>query len=144
MKKRSASAVPVRAAKKPAAKAHAGRRPSAKSVQVPAKTGTLVAELRTALGVTQPTMARLSGFSLRTIADWESGRKPSEAGRQRMAELTRLYRSLAEIMERDYIAEWLTTPNDAFEGKKPIEVIERGEIDRVWQMIFLLRSGATV
>ena len=24
---------------------------------------------------------------------------------------------------------------------KPIEVIERGEVDRAWQMIFLLRSG---
>jgi hypothetical protein len=26
-------------------------------------------------------------------------------------------------------------------GLKPIEVIERGEVDRIWQMIFFLRSG---
>lgn len=37
---------------------------------------------------------------------------------------------------------WLTAPNDAFDGLKPLEVIERGESDRIWQMIFLMRSGS--
>jgi hypothetical protein len=35
----------------------------------------------------------------------------------------------------------LDTPNDAFGGLKPLEVIERGEIDRLWNMIFYLESG---
>jgi hypothetical protein len=35
-------------------------------------------------------------------------------------------------------------PNEAFGGLKPLEVIERGEIDRIWQMIHLLRSGTPV
>ena len=38
---------------------------------------------------------------------------------------------------------WLDTPNDAFDGLKPLEVIERGEIDRLWNMIFYLESGVT-
>ena len=29
----------------------------------------------------------------------------------------------------------------AFDGLKPLEVIERGEIDRLWNMIFYLESG---
>jgi hypothetical protein len=36
---------------------------------------------------------------------------------------------------------WLATPNEAFDGLKPLEVIERGEIDRLWNMIFHLESG---
>jgi hypothetical protein len=44
-------------------------------------------------------------------------------------------------MEAEAIGDWLETPNPAFERLKPLEVIERGEIDRVWQMIFLLESG---
>ena len=32
-------------------------------------------------------------------------------------------------------------PNDAFNGLKPIEVIERGEVDKIWEMIYRLRSG---
>ena len=41
----------------------------------------------------------------------------------------------------DAIGPWLGQPNEAFAGLKPIEVIERGEVDRIWQMIFYLRSG---
>ena len=32
-------------------------------------------------------------------------------------------------------------PNAAFDGLKQMEVIERGEIDRLWNMVFELRSG---
>ena len=39
------------------------------------------------------------------------------------------------------VVSWLKQANDAFDGLKPIEVIERGEIDRIWSMIFQLRSG---
>jgi hypothetical protein len=37
--------------------------------------------------------------------------------------------------------QWLQTPNPAFGELKPLEVIERGEIDRLWSMIFYLESG---
>ena len=33
-------------------------------------------------------------------------------------------------------------PNRALKGLKPLEVIERGEIDTLWRMIFQLESGA--
>ncbi|MBX6313085.1 MAG: hypothetical protein IRY99_09260 [Isosphaeraceae bacterium] len=39
------------------------------------------------------------------------------------------------------IPEWLDTPNETFEGLKPVEVIERGEIDRLWNMVFYVESG---
>lgn len=35
----------------------------------------------------------------------------------------------------------VVTPNDAFDGLKPLETIERGEIDRLWDMAYRLRSG---
>jgi hypothetical protein len=44
-------------------------------------------------------------------------------------------------MKKDYIAEWLSIPNPAFEDLKPIEVIERGESDRLWRMIYYLEAG---
>lgn len=45
------------------------------------------------------------------------------------------------MIKPDAIGKWMTTPNEAFDGLKPVEVIERGEVDRMWQMLFLLRSG---
>jgi hypothetical protein len=41
----------------------------------------------------------------------------------------------------DYLSEWLSTPNKAFGDLKPIDVIERGEADRLWSMICALESG---
>jgi len=49
--------------------------------------------------------------------------------------------ALSEVIQSDAIGPWLEQPNNAFDGLKPIEVIERGEVDRIWQMIFYLRSG---
>ena len=52
-----------------------------------------------------------------------------------------LFTALEEVVESSAINAWLTTPNEAFDGLKPLDVIERGEIDRIWQMIYQLRSG---
>lgn len=58
-----------------------------------------------------------------------------------MIELQRLQDKLAGVMDKKYIAEWLQTPNSAFDNLKPLEVIERGEDDRIWRMIFYMESG---
>jgi transcriptional regulator with XRE-family HTH domain len=100
-----------------------------------------VAELRQALGLSRKLFARLTGFSERAIADWEAGKKLSEATRQRMSEMQRLQQGLARVMRREFIGEWLQTPNEALAGLKPIEAVERGEIDRLWRMIYMLESG---
>jgi hypothetical protein len=59
----------------------------------------------------------------------------------RKREIERFQARLAEVIEPDAIPAWLDTPNDAFGGLKPLEVIERGEIDQLWNMIFYLESG---
>lgn len=100
-----------------------------------------VRDIRQSLGLTRSVFSRLSHFSERAIADWEAGEPLSTQSRQRMVELKRLQGALSEVVEPDYVGEWLQTPNDAFEGLKPLEVIERGETDRIWRMIYLLESG---
>lgn len=100
-----------------------------------------VADLRDELGLNRKLFSRLTGYSERAIADWESGKELSGASRQRMIEMQRLHEALARVMKSDFIGEWLQTPNDAFTGLKPIEVVERGEIDRIWRMVYELESG---
>jgi len=39
------------------------------------------------------------------------------------------------------IGPWLKEPNPAFDGSTPVQVIERGETDRIWRMIYELQSG---
>jgi hypothetical protein len=56
-------------------------------------------------------------------------------------ELNRFRDRLAEIVAPEAIPTWFNTPNEAFNRLKPIEVIEQGEIDRLWDMIIYLESG---
>jgi DNA-binding transcriptional regulator YiaG len=100
-----------------------------------------VAEVREALGLNRRLFSRLTGYSERAIADWEGGKELSEASRQRMIEMQRFEEGLKRVMKPEYIGEWLRTPIDAFGGLKPIEVVERGEIDRIWRMVYELESG---
>jgi DNA-binding transcriptional regulator YiaG len=100
-----------------------------------------VRALRERFGMSRKMFSRVVGFSERAIADWEAEKPLSEACLQRMREMARLQAALAGVMREDYVGIWLNTPNDAFQGLKPVEIIERGEIDRIWRMIYQLESG---
>jgi DNA-binding transcriptional regulator YiaG len=101
----------------------------------------LVANLRQQLQLRQGVFARLLPVSVRTLATLESGSPPSEVVARRLIELQRLTKALAEVMKKESLGIWLQTPNEAFDGLKPLEVIDRGESDRIWSMIYFLRSG---
>jgi hypothetical protein len=85
--------------------------------------------------------ARQSVQFFQRAADTQDGGKTGEASLRRMREFERLQARLAEVVSPDAIPAWLDTSNDAFDGLKPLEVIERGEIDRLWNMVFYLESG---
>jgi DNA-binding transcriptional regulator YiaG len=102
---------------------------------------TSVAKVRQSLGVKQQEFARMAGYSVRAVADWESGKAIGQSARQRVNELQRLAGGLAGVMDEHHIGEWLQTPNEAFGGHTPLQVIERGEIDRLWRMIFQFEAG---
>ncbi len=97
--------------------------------------------LRARLKMNRETFARLVPMSTRNLANIEGGKPPSANIRRQLNELKRVIDALAEVIQKEAIGPWLDQPNDAFDGLKPIEVIERGEVDRIWQMIFFLRSG---
>ena len=46
------------------------------------------------------------------------------------------------VVDEGAIPGWLDSPNEAFGGFKPLEVIKRGEVDRLRTMIYQLESGA--
>jgi len=52
-----------------------------------------------------------------------------------------LVEAIGDVMDKATFRNWLREPNDAFDGLTPIEVIERGGIDRLWNMVFELRNG---
>jgi transcriptional regulator with XRE-family HTH domain len=97
--------------------------------------------VRSSLGFSQEELARVTGYSVRAIAGWEAGKKLSGAARQKVVETDRLRAALAEIMPAAEVGTWMRAPNPAFEGQTPIQVIERGETDRIWLMIVQIDAG---
>jgi DNA-binding transcriptional regulator YiaG len=97
--------------------------------------------VRRLFGVSQEEFSRITGYSIRAIAGWEAGRKLSQAARQKLMETDRLRAVLAEIVPSSQLGMWMRTPNPAFEGRSPIQVIERGETDRIWRMIIQIDAG---
>ena len=52
-------------------------------------------------------------------------------------------RALSDIIKAKAIGPWLQRPNNAFDGSTPLQVMERGENDRLWRMIWQIREGNT-
>lgn len=101
-----------------------------------------VASLRDSLGLTRKLFSRLTGYSERAIAEWESGKEQSDSSRQRLTEIQRLQQALAEVMPSKEIGTWLLWSNEALAGFKPLEIIERGEIDRIWKILYARQPEA--
>lgn len=101
------------------------------------------ARFRQEFGITRRTLSRMTGLSERTLATWESGANIGDAGARTMTQIQRLLREMSEVIQKNHIAAWLETPSDGFGNLKPIEVLERGEIDRVWRALYFLGSGTS-
>ena len=89
-------------------------------------------------------ITRMTGFSLRAVTNWNQGSKPSASTSRRLVEIKRLFAALERLVSPEAIGEWLKQPNPAFDGSTPVQVIERGESDRIWRMVYELESGEPV
>ena len=99
-------------------------------------------ELRVNLGLTREVFGRLVNVSVRAIAQIETTAKKVDKLHRNYIEVQRLCESLSEVVDPASLGTWFSTPCQAFGGSKPIDVIDRGEIDRLWEMFYRLRSGS--
>ena len=73
---------------------------------------------------------------------WHDNRKEvAEAYAALKEERVRYRTALEDIIKPEVIGDWLRRPNKQFDGSTPLQVIERGETDRLWRMIWHLREG---
>jgi transcriptional regulator with XRE-family HTH domain len=105
-------------------------------------TARVLGRLRKDYGLTQALIVRLSGYSPRAIANWEAGSKATEPAARKFTELQRLFGAISALtQDTREVVHWMQEPNPAFDGSTPLQVIERGETDRLWRMIYQLESG---
>lgn len=101
----------------------------------------LLQHYRLTFNMPQPVVVRLTGFSPRSVAKWSEGVPPSPKQEKALVEMDRLLDGLARVMQPEQVGHWLKSPNPAFDGSTPLQVVERGELDRIWRMLYDLESG---
>jgi hypothetical protein len=92
--------------------------------------------------LSQALLSRLLDLSLRTLSGAESAPAVPPQMRRSATQIVRLCDALAEAMQPAFVGQWLDQPNEMLGGLKPVEAIERGQIDLVWQVVEGLRSGS--
>jgi len=101
-----------------------------------------IRDFRRRYALSQALLARLLDVSLRTVSGAESATTIPSPLRRSITQVTRLLDALGEAMQPDFVGQWLDQPNEMLNSLKPVEAIERGEIDLVWQIAEGLRSGS--
>ncbi|MGV3774104.1 MAG: hypothetical protein ACO1QB_14480 [Verrucomicrobiales bacterium] len=92
-------------------------------------------------GLRREELGRLTGFSLRALTEWAHKTWPTAPAQRQLREVRRLLDALSNVVEKEAIPEWLRKQNAAFEHMTPLQVIEVGEIDRLWDMIYKVGGG---
>jgi len=92
-------------------------------------------------GLTLDSLARMLRISRRAVAAWLSGQEPSRSNKVRLIEFGRMYQALSELAQPSAIGSWLEKSNPSLQGSTPLQVIERGESDRIWRIVWQLREG---
>ncbi len=129
------------AAKSPARKLSQTQADFLKTLSKAGFIGVSVKDLATRFKISRETLTRITGFSPRAVANWTQGSKPSSSTARRLTEIKRLFATLEQLLSPEAIGPWLRQPNPAFDGSTPLQVIERGETDRIWRMVYEMESG---
>jgi transcriptional regulator with XRE-family HTH domain len=90
-------------------------------------------DLREAFRLSRERLARLIGVSAKTIERWEARptRPARDEARERIATLREIAELGAAVYTRERLGDFMATPLAEYGGLSPMQLIERGEGDRV-------------
>lgn len=104
-----------------------------------------VGDLSDWLGLSRAEVARITGRSVRTVARWRrEAADHSEARGEAAVTLRRLARLqylLEDLVGRDEAQRWMRSPNRAFHGEAPIDLLLVGRLDEVVAILEVLADG---
>ena len=92
-------------------------------------------------GMNYDMLAKALSVSRRSISGWLSGQEPERINRVRINEFGRLVAELRTIIKPEKLKSWWSQPVANFGESTPLQVLERGETDRLWRMIWEIREG---
>lgn len=115
----------------------------ARELTIAATTGP-IEEMHDRLGVSYELISRSIEKDPKTVYRWRQGEtEPRREGRRRTGKLARLLGLLEEIFgpPEDQLA-WLQSSVPALDHRRPIDMLDEGELDPIVELLAGLESGA--
>ena len=104
-----------------------------------------VSDLRDAYGLSRRLLARMLGVPRAALPKWEKGVAiPDAACLEKVRRVRGILQGLARVMKKNFIAPWLTTPNEACAGRAPVDLLEKGDYEAVADLVYFLEAGEPV
>jgi len=107
----------------------------------PIRSGRQLMQWRKSIKINRPVFAALSGCSERSVATQEAKSRLSLTKERKLNEAHRLLLGLCEIMEPTNVVAWLNAPNEWLADRTPLEAVNEGKIDKVWELIHHTKSS---
>jgi len=101
-------------------------------------------QIREEAGLSSSDVARILGTSPRTVFRWATGRTPRGESRERLLELAAVVDLLSRVMRPEAASAWLFDPNPLLDMERPVDLIGRGEYQRVCAAIGAIAEGVFV
>ena len=94
------------------------------------------------LGLDAGLVASCLAVNPKTIQRWQDGSaQPNEAGLRALDKLEAIYQLAARLLKKDAVKTWFHAPNKTLGGERPTELLGRGELDQVRNVLGMLEWG---
>jgi ribosome-binding protein aMBF1 (putative translation factor) len=95
-----------------------------------------------ALGLDSNILASCLAVNPKSVQRWQAGRaKPNAASLRALDKLDAIYQLAARLLKNDALNPWFQSPNETLGGERPLELLSRGELDQVRNVLGMLESG---
>jgi len=100
-------------------------------------------DLETHGGLKGTDIANLTNVSKATVSRWVNGQaSPQPKNEVRLSDLYYVVNRLQEYYNSDEIRVWLNSPHPQLDGERAMDLIHRGQLEEVLQIIKRLESEA--
>lgn len=94
------------------------------------------------LGLTPNVLASCLAVNPKTIQRWRDGSaQPNEGGVRALDKLEAIYHLAARLLTKDALRPWFQAPNETLGGESPADLLSRGEVDQVRNVLGMLEWG---
>ena len=95
-----------------------------------------------AMGLSSSLLASCLAVNPKTIRRWHEGSaRPNEAGLRALDKLETIYRLAARLLKNEQLTSWFHSPNETLGGGRPADLLGRGELDQVQNVLGMLAWG---